>query len=174
MGDLKTTETKRGMKWFVLYAKSRAEKKVATRLENQGFTVFCPTKVEARQWSDRIKKVEVPYFRSYVFVQCLEKQINSVLATPGVVRRMFWLGRPAVIDAEEMAEVQQFFNTHAQCNIAYETFSKGEAVHIHKGALRNRNAVVLTDDKTKVTLSLPALGCAFKVTLTKEAVEKVR
>jgi len=161
------------MKWFVLYVRSRAEKKVAIRLEKQGFTVFCPTKIEERQWSDRIKKVEVPYFRSYVFVKCTEKQINTVLATPGVVRRLFWLGKPAVIREEEMEEVQQFFDENAKRNIEYEAYSEGEEVQIHKGKLRNRKAVVLTDDKHKVTLSLPALGCAFKVTLSKEEIEKI-
>lgn len=161
------------MKWFVLYVKSRAEKKVAERLSKRGFTVFCPTKIEERQWSDRIKKVEVPYFRSYVFVQCEEKQINTVLATPGVVRRLFWLGKPAVIREEEMEAVMQFFNKNAQRNIEYKTFAEGEEVQIHKGKLRNRKAVVLVDDKTQVTLSLPALGCAFKVILAKEEIEKI-
>src|SRR5690554_1982699 len=162
------------MKWFVIYVKSRAEKKVAIRLENQGFTVFCPTKIERRQWSDRIKKVEVPYFRSYVFVLCTEKEMPTVLETPGVVRRLFWLGRPAVIRAEEMAEVQQFFNENANRNIVYESFAVGEEVQIQKGALRNRKAVVLINDKTTVTLSLPALGAVFKVTLSKENIEKIR
>jgi len=162
------------MKWFVLYVKSRAEKKVAERLKNQGFTVFCPTKIERRQWSDRIKKVEVPYFRSYVFVSCTEADIPTVLATPGVVRRVFWLGKPAVVRAEEMAEVQQFFSKNAHRNIAYETYAPGEEVQIQKGSLRNRKAVVLINDKTTVTLSLPALGAVFKVTLSKENIEKIR
>ena len=172
--DLEIVETKHDMKWFVLYVKSRTEKKVAERLKNQGFTVFCPTKIERRQWSDRIKKVEVPYFRSYVFVQCTEKEMVVVLETPGVVRRLYWLGRPAVIRAGEMAEVQQFFNANASRNITYETYAKGEEVTIQSGTLRNRKAVVLINDKSTVTLSLPALGAVFKVTLSKENIEKIR
>src|SRR5690554_4037991 len=97
-----------------------------------------------------------------------------VLETPGVVRRLYWLGRPAVIRAEEMAEVQQFFSKNAKRNIAYKTFVPGEEVQIEKGSLRNRKAVVLTDDKTTVTLSLPALGAVFKVTVTKENIGKIR
>lgn len=162
------------MNWFVLYVNSRAEKKVATRLERQGFTVFCPTKIEERQWSDRIKKVEVPYFRSYVFVKCDEKQINTVLETPGVVRRLFWLGKPAVIRDEEMQEVKDFFDENAKRKIEYEAYAEGEEVQIEKGTLRNRKAVVLKNDKNKVTLSLPALGCAFIVTLSKDEIGKIR
>ena len=161
------------MKWFVLYVNSRAEKKVATRLEAQGFTVFCPTKTEARQWSDRIKKVEIPYFRSYVFVQCEEQEINTVLETPGVVRRLFWLGKPATIREKEMQKVLQFFRDNASRNIEYKVFTEGEEVHIRKGALRNQKAVVLKNENTKVSLSLHALGCAFKVTLAKEEIETI-
>ncbi|MDQ7918614.1 UpxY family transcription antiterminator [Mesonia sp. MT50] len=158
------------MNWFVLYVKSRTEKKVATRLEAQGFTVFCPTKIEERQWSDRIKKVEMPYFTSYVFVQCEEKQAPTVLATSGVVRRLFWLGQPGVIYEREMQEVRQFFSEHKTANISYEAFTAGEEVYIQKGKLQHRKAVVLKNDKTKVTLSIPALGCAFKVTLPKNEI----
>lgn len=162
------------MKWFVVYVKSRTEKKAATRLEDQGFSVFCPMKIEKRQWSDRIKKVEVPYFRSYVFVKCEEKQINTVLETPGVVRRLFWLGKPAVIREEEMQAVKDFFDTNKKRNIAYEAYDEGEEVQIQKGSLRNQKAVVLKNDKTKVTLSLPALGCVFKVTLSKDKIGKIK
>ncbi|MDT0294054.1 UpxY family transcription antiterminator [Mesonia ostreae] len=158
------------MSWFVLYVKSRAEKKVAARLNEQGFMVFCPIKIEKRKWSDRIRKVEVPYFKSYIFIRCEEKQASTVLATAGVVRRLFWLSKPAVIYEKEMQEVIQFFSTNKSANIEYETFAVGEEVYIEKGKLQHRKAVVLKNDKTKVILSLPVLGCCFKVTLAKNKI----
>jgi len=68
--------------------------------------------------------------------------------------------------------VMQFFSHNENSNIEYEAFTAGEEVQIHKGKLQNRKAVVLKNDKTKVTLSLPALGCIFKVTLPKNKVGK--
>ena len=44
------------------------QKKVAQRLADKGIEVFCPTKIEERQWSIE-SKVEVPYFQSYVFAK---------------------------------------------------------------------------------------------------------
>lgn len=160
------------MQWFVLYVNSRAEKKVALRLKAKGVAVFCPLKMEERQWSDRKKKVEVPYFRSYVFVKSTEKQMPNILETPGVVCRLFWLGRAAVIRDQEMQEVQGFFSAYQNKEIVYESFKEGEEVQIHKGALRDRKGVVLKNEKSKLILSLPALGCAFKVNLSKDQVEK--
>lgn len=160
------------MKWFVLYVRSRSEKKVAQRLQQKGFTVFCPTKIEERKWSDRIKKVEVPYFRSYVFVQFEEPQeTNQVLETPGVVRRLFWLGKPAIIKDREMHEVMAFFDAY-QSNIEYAEFAEGQEVKIQKGALKDKKGIVLIDDKTQVTLYIPALNSGFKVNIHKNKLGK--
>ena len=159
------------MKWFVLYVKSRTEKKVAQRLAEKGIEVFCPTKIEERQWSDRIKKVEVPYFQSYVFAKFSPKNTNYVLETPGVVRRLYWLQKPAIIREEEMQEVIAFFNTHPQ--IEHANFTEGELVQITRGMLKDKKGIVLKNDKHQVTLSIPALGCGFKVILHKDQFREV-
>ena len=67
------------MNWFVLCVKSRSEKKVAQRLESKGVAIFFPTKIEERAWSDRIKKVEVPFFTSYIFAKFTEKEAVNIL-----------------------------------------------------------------------------------------------
>lgn len=159
------------MEWFVLYVNSRTEKKVAERLAEKGIEVFCPTKIEERQWSDRIKKVEVPYFQSYVFAKFSPKETNYVLETPGVVRRLFWMGKPAIIREEEMQEVIAFFDSDAQ--IEQVNFTEGELVKISRGVLKDKKGIVLKNDKHQVTLSIPALGCGFKVILHKNQFGKV-
>ena len=153
------------MHWYVLYVNSRTEKKVAQRLSEKGIEVFCPMKMEERQWSDRVKKVEVPYFRSYVFAKFSPKEVEAVLETPGVVRRLFWLQKPAVIREEEMEEVKAFFTTHQ--NIEHLSLTEGEQVQIARGVLKDKKGIVLVSNKHQVTLNIPALGYGFKVTLDK-------
>src|SRR5699024_10905328 len=97
-----------------------------------------------------------------------------ILQTQGVVRRLFWLGKPAIIKEEEMQEVISFFDEHQNNNIVYVPFAKGEEVEIIKGTFRNQKGVVLTNDEHRVTLSIPALGYSFKVTLSKNKVGKTR
>lgn len=160
------------MNWFVLCVKSRSEKKVAQRLESKGVAIFFPTKIEERAWSDRIKKVEVPFFTSYIFAKFTEKEAVNILETPGVVRRLYWLGKPATIRLEEMKEVIQFFETHKNETIESITFNPGEEVEIQSGKLKNRMAIVIKNEENRVILSLPALGCSFKVTLEKNKLRK--
>ena len=160
------------MKWFVLCVRSKSEKKVAQRLNNKGVDVFFPTQIEQRSWSDRIKEVEVPFFTSYVFAKFAEKEAVDILETLGVVRRLYWLGKPAIVRAEEMQEVIKFFDRYKHNSIKCITFSPGEEVEIHSGKLKNRKAVVIKNDEKKVILSLPALGCSFKVILPKNTLCK--
>ena len=52
--------------WYVLYTKSRHEKKLADRLQSEGWTVYCPLKKTTRQWRDRKKVVEEALFPSAI------------------------------------------------------------------------------------------------------------
>lgn len=158
------------MNWFVLYVKSNYEKKVAKELAGKDIEVFCPMKTEKRQWSDRVKTVEVPYFRSYVFAKFAEKNTNYILETRGVVGRLYWLRKPAMIRDNEMQEVKEFFTTHTA--IEPINFTEGEEVKITHGALKDKKGIVLLNDKHQVTLNIPALGCGFKVIVNKNKLQK--
>lgn len=60
--------------WYVLYVKSRSEKKVHESLKEISLESFLPQVKAIRQWSDRKKTILKPLFPSYVFVN-----INSSL-----------------------------------------------------------------------------------------------
>lgn len=160
------------MDWHVLYVNSRAEKKVADRLSLKGVEVFCPLRTEVRQWSDRKKKVEVPYFQSYVFVRFEPKQRLTVLQTPGVVGYLYWLKRPAVIREEEMNAVMQFFEIHAHQRIDSAPLSPGDKITIQEGALKDRKGVVLEQRNNKVMLQIEQLNISLQVEIANHKVKK--
>ena len=95
------------MPWNVIYTKARNEKKVASQLEKSGFEVYCPIVTQIKQWSDRKKKVETPLIPSYVFVNVEEKNRDDVFEVHGVVRYLFWLGKPAIVKNEEILALQE-------------------------------------------------------------------
>ena len=161
------------MNWFVLYVHSRAEKKVAERLYAKGFEVFCPMKVELRQWSDRKKSIELPYFRSYVFVRTDVSNRLKVLETPGVVNFVYWLQAPAVIRDKEMAHIIEFFENNKQNEIIEATIEEGQEVSVLDGALKDLKGIVVKKNKHQVILEMRQLGLAFKVQLRRESVQRV-
>ena len=54
--------------WYAVYVRSKHEKSVHDALQAKGIKSSLTMKTVIRYWSDRKKKVEVPLFPGYVFV----------------------------------------------------------------------------------------------------------
>ncbi len=145
------------MKWLVLYTKPHFELKVAKLLVELGISAYCPTYKVIKQYSDRKKKVERPLIRSYVFVQLEEKDRASVFAVPGVVRYLFWLGKPAVVREEEIALMQNNLNG-VYDYIRVEKLEIGAAYTIPQGPFKGQKGNVVSLAKKNIKLELPSLG----------------
>lgn len=72
--------------WYAIRTRSRHEKMVADQLERQGIESFLPLVKQARQWSDRVKEVDLPLFAGYTFVhiELSSRDRLRVLQTHGV------------------------------------------------------------------------------------------
>ncbi len=101
------------MSWYVLYTAARAEKQVAARIEAEGVEkggveAYLPLHRRRKKWSDRIKVVEEPLFRSYVFVKCEEHILYNLRQIPGVANFIWYNKRPARVRDEEIEAIKEF------------------------------------------------------------------
>jgi transcriptional antiterminator RfaH len=151
------------MNWQVLYTKPKWEKKVAEQLNEMGVNCYCPTIVKVQQWSDRKKKVVVPLFNHYVFVQVSDKDRNIVFDSPGVVRYLFWLGKHAVVKDEEINIIKQWLEGDDTSSIDVLPYKIGETIKIDKGPFTNHSAVIKEVTNTHYLLVLESLGCVLKM-----------
>ena len=101
-------------KWFVLYTKANQEIKVAEQLKEMDISCYCPTITVIKQYSDRKKKILKPLILSCVFVFIEEARRNDVFSVFGVVRYMFWLGKPAIVREKEVELMKQYLNGEFQ------------------------------------------------------------
>jgi transcriptional antiterminator RfaH len=145
------------MNWFVIYTKSRQEKKVALQLEKMGITVYCPMINQIRQWSDRKKKVEVPLISSYVFVQLKERDREAVFEVPGIVRYVYWLEKPAIVRDEEIAVMKAWLSTQT-VEAKVESLRRGDRMKLSSGLFEGKEGFVEEISKNRVLLLLPDLG----------------
>ena len=152
------------MNWFVIYTKSRQEKKVALELEKMGITVYCPMINQIRQWSDRKKKVEVPLISSYVFVQVKEREREAVFEVPGIVRYVYWLEKPAIVRDEEIAVMKTWLSTQT-VEAKVEGLRRGDRMKVSSGVFEGKEGFVEEISKNRVLLLLPDLG--MKITLNR-------
>lgn len=148
------------MSWYVLYTKPRTELKVAQRLQEINLEVFCPSITEVRQWSDRKKKVTSPLFKSYVFVRLKEKERHLVFDVPGVIRYLFWLGKPAMARDEEIEVIRKWLEDDDVEDLRIDHLRPGDKITIHNGAFKEQPAVIKEIGNKRMKLLLPDLGCA--------------
>ena len=130
------------MNWYVLYTKPKWEKKVTEKLQQIGITAYCPVISKVQQWSDRKKKVEMPLFSSYVFVQVEERDRNAVFAVSGVIRYLFWLGKPAIVKDREIVAIQQWLLEPDFFEVEVRTWQPGDRVVLEQGVFKDQLAVV--------------------------------
>ncbi len=151
------------MNWYVLYTKPKWEKKVTEKLQQIGITAYCPVISKVQQWSDRKKKVEMPLFSSYVFVQVEERDRNAVFAVSGVIRYLFWLGKPAIVKDQEIVAIQQWLSEPDSFEVEVRTWQAGDKVVLEQGVFKDQLAVVQEVKSSGYVLVLEALGCVLKV-----------
>jgi len=145
------------MKWLVLYTKPNLELKVAKNINELGIKAYCPSYVQIKQYSDRKKKAERPLLPSYVLVYIDEKDRGLVFRVSGVLRYVFWLGKPAEVRTEEIELLQQNLSgTYSQVSV--ESLKKGENYTISSGPLKGHEGRVLNILNNKLRLELPNLG----------------
>jgi transcription termination/antitermination protein NusG len=123
------------MNWFVLYTTSRAEKKVAERIEEKGIEVYLPMVEEVRQWSDRKKKVRKALFNGYVFVKITKDKLYELLQVPGAVKFVNFSGEHATIREEDINMIKRIVETGVAVEIDNTEIEMGQYVKILGGAL---------------------------------------
>jgi len=153
-------------KWFVVYTRPQQELKVARELSAIGITNYCPTITLIKQYSDRKKKVSKPLLSSYVMVELEDKEREKVFTCNGIVRYLFFLGKPAVVPASEITLMQDHLNgVYNDSKIT--TLSVGDSHMISQGPFSGILGKVVETDNTKVKLELASLG--MRITLKKQA-----
>lgn len=153
----------KNMNWYVLYTKPKWEKKVAEQLQAIGINCYCPLVIKERQWSDRKKKVEVPLFNSYVFVNLDDKDRSLVFDSPGVVRYLFWLKKPAIVREEEIDIIKKWLSTPDVAQIEVSTYKVGDTIEVNSGPFVNQQAILKEVTASHYVLVLESMGCVLKM-----------
>ncbi len=158
--------------WRVLYVQSRYEFKVEQQLERLGIIHYLP-KLQIRcQWSDRIKKLLVPAFPSYLFVHNDEKDRNEVFRARGVMHYLRQDNKDATLRTEEMELLQKSGTMIQPSSLHPVGLLKGDRVLIKYGLLAGQKGILVDwAGKKAVQLKLENISMGFLVELPLEYLE---
>ena len=145
-------------KWLAIYTRPRWEKKVDLLLKEKGFESYCPLNKVRRKWSDRIKLVEEPLFKSYVFVKVDEAARTMVRMTSGVINFVYWDGKPAVIKEKEITVIRRFLDEHENVEVQPMDIELNQRVKITHGPLMDQEGRVVDVRHKTVKVSIDSIG----------------
>lgn len=146
--------------WYVVYTKSRFEKKTTDKLIEHQFKVYLPLVTTISQWSDRKKKVKKPLFNSYIFIY-LEtgKDYFEVLSIHGVVSFIKLETNPVRVPEEEINRIKIFLNEFHDVELKNTKDLKvGDKRKITSGPFENYECeIIRIDNKNKICIRINSL-----------------
>ncbi|MBK8301192.1 MAG: UpxY family transcription antiterminator [Chitinophagaceae bacterium] len=145
-------------KWLAVYTRPRWEKKVNMLLTEKGLESYCPLNKVRRKWSDRMKVVEEPLFKSYVFVKVDNEDRSAVRMTNGAINFVYWNGKPAVIKEKEINAIKRFLNEYENVEANPVDLKVNQRVRITNGTLMDKEGKVLDVRHKTVKVAIESLG----------------
>ncbi len=86
-------------------------------LKEKGIACYCPLRKVSRRWSDRIKVVEEPLFKSYVFVKIEDNERTAVRMTKGVVNFVYSNGKPAILRQTQIEKIKHIIDSYPRIEL---------------------------------------------------------
>jgi transcription antitermination factor NusG len=164
-----------GLNWYAVQTRSRHEKAVAYRLQEQGIQTFLPTVREEHRWSDRRKMVELPLFSCYVFAQCAptNEERLRVIRTDGVFQIVGVRGEGTPIPEEQINTVRTLLQERLSCS-SYPFLKIGQRVRVKSGALAGIEGVLVgKSGERMLVISVDAIQRSMAVRIEGYDVEAV-
>ncbi len=132
-------------KWYVIYTKSRHEKRLADKLTVMGSEVYLPLVKSVSLRKDRKQTIEKPLFNSYVFVKESTIDIDSLKSYDSFVSYLLFNGRPAIVYQYEIDIIKSLVQhgyTVELTEVDVKQLSEGNKVRVISGPLKGMEGEV--------------------------------
>jgi transcription antitermination factor NusG len=145
--------------WYVIYTKSKHEKKVFEDLKLRNCTAYLPLINHLSQWSDRQKWIEKPLFSSYVFVYLSNvASYYKVLPVDGFVTFINFAGKPAIVKDSEIETIKQLIENCREVELVQSDIKIGERRKVTFGPLSGYGGeVVQYKGKDRIIVRIESL-----------------
>jgi transcription antitermination factor NusG len=161
--------------WYAIYVRSRSEKVVYARLCEQGIEAYLPLQKTLRQWHDRKKMVEMPLFRSYVFVRTNYKKYHIVRAIDGVAGFVSFEFQPAKIPDYQIEFLKMLLKSTDKFEVSNDIFEYGEMVEVFRGPLTGfRGTLVTYKEKKRALLQIDAINQSLLVEIHPSSLKRIQ
>jgi transcription antitermination factor NusG len=163
----------RPLAWYALYTRHQHERNVARALTGKGFEVFLPLYTAIHRWKDRDKKLALPLFTCYVFLQNPCERWQPILATPGVHSVVCFGKRAAEILYSEIEAVRKVVGSGLRAE-PHPYLKCGDRVRVRGGPMQGLEGLLLRKKNlSKLVVSVEMLQRSVAVEIDASTVERV-
>lgn len=157
--------------WYAVYTKPHNEIKVSQLLTRRRIENFCPLNYKKSQYLLRSKIIHEPLFKSYVFVKTTDSDIIILSKqVKGIVSVLYWKGKPATINEEEVNAIKEFTNNHHEIKLEKcgVNLSSGEDIMEDMTYAMDGKILIIKNRVMKVYL--PSLGFTMIAKIEDESI----
>lgn len=139
----------------------------------KGFESYCPLNKVRRKWSDRIKVVEEPLFKSYIFVRIKEDEKSEIRYVDGVLNYVYWNGKPAIVKDDEIIEIKKFMSEYEDVQVGNIEMKPADEVLVKQGVMMGVSGRILRVlSNNMVEVRIDSLGFVLTAKFDKQKLEK--
>ncbi len=132
--------------WFAVRVKSNFEKHVSLALKGRGIEEYAPFYRRQRNYSGRIREVQLPLFPGYVFARFDPTDRSPVVTVPGVVHIVSIGKVPAAVDPAELDAVRSIMDSKLGAE-PWPFVRVGQRMLIERGPLKGLEGIVIAFSK---------------------------
>jgi transcription termination/antitermination protein NusG len=131
-------------RWYALYTRSRFEKKMLSELTDRDVEAFLPMREILSRWKDRKKKIWIPLFSGYIFVNHVNTPENRfrILNIPGAVRFVGIEGHADPIPEDQIQDIRRFLESNIAVD-PYPYIGVGRRVEVIAGPLKGIQGILI-------------------------------
>ena len=162
--------------WYAVYTIVRHEKKVQASLCRRDIENFLPLRDFVSQWKDRKKRVQIPIFPGYLFVNISmdnSRDLLHIYNTNGVIRILGNNGQHTPIPVEQINSVKKLLD----CGLNYDLYpylSEGKKVVVTRGPMEGvTGKVVKRKGKDRLIVSVDLIKRSVGIEVEAGLVELV-
>ncbi|WP_299188204.1 UpxY family transcription antiterminator [uncultured Aquimarina sp.] len=163
--------------WYVLYVRSRYERKVDELLKENGLESFLPIVTTIRKWSDRQKKLEIPLFSSYVFVNIkTSMDFHKTLSVEGACSFIRFGSEYGIVKDEEINKIKFLVDADGvkDLKVDNESYEEGEVMLIQYGSLAGIECEVINiNNENKIIVRLDSINQGITATVPSNYLSKI-
>lgn len=131
-------------RWYALQTRYQHEIRLERLLRSKGWETLVPVYRQIRQWSDRVKEIDLPLFAGYVFCRFSKMECKHVEDTPGILRAVRFNAQLAPIPQHEIQQIQTMLTARVPLS-PWPFLKSGDRVRVERGPLRGMEGTLLRD-----------------------------